>query len=233
MRSSLYVSVGVVLSLIWGIGPVAAAKVGDTETYTFRIAGKVIGTQTAQLTSVRDDGAQAWKYAISLKVPTGSKTVDLEETGRFAVDSHGLPLGFETSVKLGKKKQGETLKFDAGKVGITLDPAQEGVPSMIAVNGSPYLLSNNNMTAISIVSRATRPSPTGTTTWQVFSSNVLQPVALTLTATGADTVTVGGAQVPCHVFTVFPIQNRFWISDTTGDLLKDVDTAQKLEIVRE
>ena len=56
---------------------------------------------------------------------------------------------------------------------------------------------------------------------------------LTLTETGAETIQVGGKDVSCHTFDVFPISNKFWIDDATGELVKDTDPRQNLVITKD
>lgn len=210
----------------------AAPAAGYSEQYTFRINGKVIGKQTAELISL-DGDSQRWRYQLDLKVPGGGKTITLLENGIFAVTASGQPLSYETSASLDGQSQKEALTFRTGNVSVILDPPQAAVPGKIAIAGTPFLIANNNLTAWSIISRANRPKTTGVTTWQMFSANALQPVVATLSAMGAETVKIGGQDVACHVYSVFPIGNRFWIADVTGELVKDADPSQKLEIVKE
>jgi len=207
----------------------ASPSVGDREHYTFRIAGKVIGTQSAQLISV-GASSQTWMFALNLKVPMGGNTKTLTQTGTLVVANDGTPISLATKVALDSQVQDETLTFGKGKVDIALKPSISSIPPSLPTSGPSYLVINNIITSIAIILRANRPPLDKPTSLQMFSANILQPGVLTLTPSGHATIKSRGQMVACHIFDASPIQERFWVSDTTGDLVMDASPTQKLEI---
>lgn len=203
-----------------------------SEKYTFRIDGKVIGTQDAALMS-STASTQTWSFNMNLTVPMYGQTTQLAQSGQIVVDNAANPVSLTTTVTLDKKSQNETLAFSNNKVSISLAPPITAVPASFQMSGPSYLLINNIITTFSIVTRSNRLPVDKPTMWQMFNANLLQPVVLTLTPSSAVTLHVHARPVKCHIFDVSPIGNRLWVSDDDGGVEMVSDPAQKLEIVRD
>jgi hypothetical protein len=215
-------------------GAAGALAQGYTERWTFNIAGKSIGTQSAILTKI-DNGLQTWAFRINLVVPANGQSVTLKQTGRFVVDSSGHPVSLDTTAVTNGVSQGEKITFGNGSATVDLDPPIAAVAHSFPVPDHPYLLINNLMTLVSLATRATHASASAEYVLPTFSANALRPADIKLTPVGP----APGSAKPCHVFdatitaTGLPSSvNEYWLSDTTGELVRCIDKNQSLVIVR-
>jgi len=202
---------------------------GYTETYSFKMDGKSIGTQTATLTKV-EGGQQTWTFSFNLLAPLNGRTLTLKQTGIFALDDDARPVSLDTVITtMDGSPQREKVTFGQGTATVDLDPPIAAIAHTFPVPGHPYLMINNVITLLSIETRAAHPSTPAAFEMPSFNANSLQPIDLTLKPDGV-------AQVdgqPCHKYIVMPIANELALSDSTGDILSVTDSAQKLEIVKE
>jgi len=245
----------VILTTIFGIGIVAGASflavphalsnrsatplsslaTGYSEHYTFRTGNKSIGTQSATLTST-SNGLQTWSFNIDLLIPTASKSITLKQTGTFVIDSTAHPVRFDTTSVVNGAKQGEKITFNNGTAKIVLDPAVPSIASSFPVSGHPYLLVNNLLTLMSLITRVNHNGAKGSLDAPTFSVNVLRPVDLNIKPLTA-TVING---IPSHVCkatfsgTGIPsTTNEFTLADSTGELLRLTDKSQNLVVVKD
>jgi len=61
----------------------------------------------------------------------------------------------------------------------------------------------------------------------------LQPLALTLTPAGTDTLTIGAQTIACRKYQAAPLGETFWLDAQTGALVKLEDPRQKLVVTRD
>jgi hypothetical protein len=210
----------------------ASPTVGYSEKYTFIMAGKTIGTQTAEVTA-SDATSQTWTYKIRLNVPINTQTLAMSEAGTLIVKADGAPVTFETKATTSGQTQAEKIVFNGNSVNVTLSPAMPAIASSFPVTPGTYALTNNFLSGVSIISRATHTATIAPMMWRTLGTNSLREIALTLTPTVAETLYMRGVAVPCHVYDVAPLNSKIWLSDATGELLKEADPAQQLVIVRE
>jgi hypothetical protein len=213
----------------------ATLTAGYSEKYSFKINGKSIGEQSATLVKV-DNGVQTWKFDINLQVPINTQTYSLKQTGTYVLASDYSPLSLDTVAVANGATQSEKLIFSDTGVNVTLDPVQPEIASSIPVLGRPHLLVNNLVSLVSLATRATFAKQVGAYSFSVFSGTVLRQVFVSLKPS-ADQQAVNS---PFRVFDATMSApglpdtiNQYYLSSTTGELLRCTDRAQGLEITKE
>jgi hypothetical protein len=207
--------------------PLAA---GYSEQYTFRINGKSIGTQSATLVSV-NNGRQMWKFGINLLIPiNGTRKISLKQDGTLELDKDAFPLSLTTNALVNGSPQTESLVFGANGVTTKLSPAIPSLANPIPLDGHPYLFIDNLITLISLETRANFAKQSAKYVLPEFSSSILRPLSLTLQP--AADQQAAGADSKVFDATVSGNTTEYWLSNTTGAVIRMQDKAQNLEITR-
>jgi hypothetical protein len=152
------------------------------------------------------------------------------------VDSTGHPVSADTTAVTNGVSQGEKITFDSGNATVDLDPPSADVAHLFPLPDHPYLLIRNLMTLVSLATRATHASASAEYVLPAFSATAFTPTYIKLTPVGP---APSGAE-RCHVFEATVTAagqpsavGEYWLSDTTGELVRCVDKAQDVVIVKD
>jgi transglutaminase-like putative cysteine protease len=204
-------------------------SVGYKEQYDFIIDGKNQGSQTAALISVQN-GGQHWTYTLDLKVPQGEKFIEVTQNGSFDIAETGEPIALASSSSGGIATKSE-FTFAPDKIAASLTIGGVATPRTIPLASPVFLFLSNVLTSWSLATRSVTLPTDKPTTLPTFLPEALQTIPMTFTPKSAETVTVGDAVIPCHVYTIDPIGCSVSIADTDGRLLKLTDDRQKLVVL--
>jgi hypothetical protein len=210
---------------------------GYTETYTFSTAGKSFGTQSATLTKV-ENNQETWSFTIDLMVPTsGTPTIPLlKQTGTYTVDSDFRPINLDTTAVTGGASQGEKLSFADGNVTCDFDPSIAAVAHSFPVGGHPYLVVNNLISLLSLVTRANRNIGATGLVVNGFSGNALRPLQIMFHPMPSPVQQDKAYSVYQMMLTVpgLPqVTNIVWLSNRTGEIVRLIDNSQNLLVVKD
>jgi hypothetical protein len=130
----------------------------------------------------------------------------------------------------------ESLLFGPNGVMTAINPAITSLPNPIPVTGHPYLWIDDIITLVSLETRANFAKQSAKYVLPEFSGGSFQPLSLTLQPSadrkisGADSkvfdATISGPGISGSVL-------QFWLSNTTGAVIRIHDKVQNLEIARD
>jgi hypothetical protein len=132
--------------------------------------------------------------------------------------------------------QKEKLTFGANGISTEMDPPIPAIANLIPVTGRPYLNISNLITLISLQTRANFAKQADGYVLPQFSGNALRQISFTVKPSTDQQVTGTGYKVFDGTLSgpgIGNVVNQYWLSTTTGEVIRLIDKGQNLEISKD
>jgi len=219
------------------VGAMLDVKAGEKERWSFVMAGRPVGSMSAECRAVRKTAAGAEAdstYNLKLNLPAQGSEIRLSMKGAFTLSRTGTPVGLSIDADAAGQRQNVKVRFASGKATLTGTVGGQAIRKSAAVTGKEFLSVNNLMTLLSLATRVLRPAPGNSVTAPFFAIEMMQSVDLTFAARSkTETLRVGGRNLECVVCDVAPIAAKIHVVRATGEMVRYAMDAQQLVIERQ
>jgi len=207
-------------------------QVGDSERWVFLVDGKEIGEQTARCGKADTEGGRAYSdWTYNLAIEAGGQKVAM--LGGYSVWEDGAPRKLTFDADVAGTRQTGQYTFTGDKVDAQIKIGQTPVSRSITMQRGVLLQMNNLLSLFSITMRSVPLEAGQTRAVPFFAAGTMQKVDLTFRCQPEPRkLTVMGKDRSCIVCDVEPIQNRFFLDASSGELLRIEVPAGKLVIER-